>query len=118
MSPPSAADLVTALGNGYTQYADLKMRAPDAGVPAMLLEVDRVNESVDVLVAKLREVVVAERPAGSFSRQLFLGETLDTDRIDASYDAGVPRLSIPVAEQAKPRKISITGGERHKQLSS
>ncbi|MGX1887266.1 hypothetical protein [Streptomyces sp. NPDC055287] len=39
---------------GYTQYADLTMRAPDAGVPAMLLEVDRVNEPVDVLVAKLR----------------------------------------------------------------
>ncbi|WP_052769500.1 hypothetical protein [Streptomyces europaeiscabiei] len=39
---------------GYTQYADLTMRAPDAGVPAMLLEVDRVNEPVDDLVAKLR----------------------------------------------------------------
>jgi hypothetical protein len=39
---------------GYTQYADLTMRAPDAGVPAMLLEVDRVTEPVDDLVAKLR----------------------------------------------------------------
>ncbi|MEU3755781.1 replication-relaxation family protein [Streptomyces olivoreticuli] len=39
---------------GYTQYTDLTMRAPDAGVPAMLLEVDRVTEPVDDLVAKLR----------------------------------------------------------------
>ncbi|MFE4336957.1 replication-relaxation family protein [Streptomyces sp. NPDC056831] len=39
---------------GYTQYADLTMRAPDVDVPAMLLEVDRVNEPVDVLVAKVR----------------------------------------------------------------
>ncbi|WP_030964469.1 Hsp20/alpha crystallin family protein [Streptomyces sp. NRRL S-378] len=52
-------------------------------------------------------VLIAERPSGSFSRQLFLSETLDTDRIEASYEAGVLRLSIPVAEEAKPRKIEI-----------
>ncbi|WP_285439451.1 Hsp20/alpha crystallin family protein [Streptomyces sp. ISL-96] len=63
------------------------------------------------------EVLIAERPTGSFSRQMFLGETLDTERIDASYDAGVLRLTIPVAEQAKPRKISITGGSAPKQIS-
>lgn len=64
------------------------------------------------------EVVIAERPTGSFSRQLFLGETLDTDRIDASYEAGVLRLRIPVAEQAKPRKIAISGGDSRQQISS
>ncbi|MEU9981462.1 Hsp20/alpha crystallin family protein [Streptomyces sp. NPDC050856] len=63
------------------------------------------------------EVVIAERPAGSFSRQLFLGETLDTERIDASYDAGVLTLRIPVAEQAKPRKISISGAGERRQIS-
>jgi HSP20 family protein len=57
------------------------------------------------------ETVIAERPAGSFSRQLFLGEALDTDRVDASYEAGVLRLRIPVAEEAKPRKIAIAGGD-------
>ncbi|KAB8168920.1 Hsp20 family protein [Streptomyces sp. 3MP-14] len=62
------------------------------------------------------ESVIAERPVGTFSRQLFLGETLDTDRIDASYDSGVLRLRIPVAEQAKPRKIAISGGKRPKAL--
>ncbi|MET8248510.1 Hsp20/alpha crystallin family protein [Streptomyces sp. NPDC005202] len=56
------------------------------------------------------EMIVAERPTGSFSRQLFLGESLDTERIEASYDAGVLTVRIPVAEQAKPRKIQITGG--------
>ena len=55
------------------------------------------------------EMQVAERPLGVFSRQLFLGDTLDTERIDASYDAGVLTLRIPIAEKAKPRKISITG---------
>ncbi|MEU0410487.1 Hsp20/alpha crystallin family protein [Streptomyces griseorubiginosus] len=56
------------------------------------------------------ELIVAERPTGSFTRQLFLGDTLDTERIDASYDAGVLTLRIPVAEQAKPRRIQISGG--------
>ncbi|MER6035027.1 MULTISPECIES: Hsp20/alpha crystallin family protein [unclassified Streptomyces] len=57
------------------------------------------------------EMIVAERPTGTFTRQLFLGETLDTERIDASYEAGVLTLRIPVAEQAKPRRIQISGGD-------
>jgi HSP20 family protein len=54
------------------------------------------------------ELVAAERPRGIFSRQVVLGDNLDTDRISASYDAGVLALQIPVAEQAKPRKIAVT----------
>ena len=54
------------------------------------------------------EVLVAERPQGTFSRQLFLGETLDAERIEARYEQGVLTLTIPVAEKAKPRKVAIT----------
>lgn len=53
------------------------------------------------------ELIVSERPRGVFSRQLILGDTLDTDNVKASYDAGVLTLRIPVVEQAKPRKIEI-----------
>jgi HSP20 family protein len=56
------------------------------------------------------EVVVAERPHGKFTRQLFLGESLDADRIQASYDNGVLTLTVPVAEQAKARKVEISSG--------
>ena len=56
------------------------------------------------------EVVVSERPTGHFSRQLFLGETLDSERIEASCDNGVLTLRIPVAEAAKPRKVQISAG--------
>jgi HSP20 family protein len=55
-----------------------------------------------------REMVSAERPRGVFSRQLFLGENLDADKIEASYHDGVLRLTIPVAEKAKPRRIEIS----------
>ena len=58
-----------------------------------------------------REMVSAERPRGVFSRQLFLGETLDTAAIEASYAGGVLRLTIPVAEKAKPRRIQITSSD-------
>jgi HSP20 family protein len=61
------------------------------------------------------EMLAAERPRGVFSRQLVLGDNLDTEHIDAGYDNGVLTLRIPVAEQAKPRKISINGSANNRQ---
>ena len=55
-----------------------------------------------------RELIAAERPRGVFSRQLILGDNLDTENVGASYTAGVLTVRIPVAEQAKPRKIQIS----------
>jgi HSP20 family protein len=51
--------------------------------------------------------LVAERPMGPVSRQVFLSDSLDTDRLDARYDNGVLTLSIPVTEKAKPRKFEV-----------
>jgi HSP20 family protein len=53
------------------------------------------------------ELLIGERPHGTFSRQLFLGDTLDTDNLKAEYVDGVLVLRIPVREQAKPRKIDV-----------
>jgi len=53
------------------------------------------------------EMLATERPRGVFSRQLVLGDNLDLEKIEASYDGGVLRLLVPVAEKAKPRKIEI-----------
>jgi HSP20 family protein len=64
------------------------------------------------------EVIAAERPHGVFSRQLMLGDNLDTDKIAASYDAGVLTLRIPIAEEAKPRKISISTGSDRQAISA
>ncbi|HUW02246.1 MAG TPA: HSP20 family small heat-shock protein [Acidimicrobiales bacterium] len=62
------------------------------------------------------QVVASERPQGTFNRTLFLGDGLDPDRIDADYRDGVLTLTIPVAETAKPRKISV--GEAQTALAS
>ncbi|MFI9345602.1 Hsp20/alpha crystallin family protein [Streptomyces sp. NPDC052773] len=95
-------------------------------LPGVAAESIDVNVERDVLTVQAErrptygddaERVISERPTGSFSRQLFLGESLDTERIDASYEAGVLTLRIPVAEQAKPRKIAVMGGDR-KELGS
>ncbi len=58
---------------------------------------------------------LSERPLGVFSRQLFLGDALDTDHIDATYNNGVLVLRIPIAEKAKPRKIAVAGPEHTEQ---
>jgi HSP20 family protein len=65
-----------------------------------------------------REMLANERPRGVFSRQLVLGENLDTDKIEATYREGVLRLRIPVAEKAKPRKIAIGRADGHKAVGA
>jgi HSP20 family protein len=63
------------------------------------------------------QVQISERPQGTFTRQVVLADNLDTDHIEAGYEAGVLRLRIPIAEQAKPRKIEISGAAR-KQINA
>jgi len=95
-------------GDRYVVSFDLPGVAPDA------IDLD-VERNVLTVKAERRpqelgddvEMQVAERPRGVFSRQLFLGDTLDADHIEAGYDSGVLTLKIPIAAQAKPRKISI-----------
>ena len=96
-------------GEEFVVAFDLPGVSPDA------IELD-VERNVLTVKAERRptvkegdvEMQVAERPLGVFSRQLFLGDTLDTEHINATYDAGVLTLRIPIAEKAKPRKISIS----------
>ncbi|CAM5266488.1 Hsp20/alpha crystallin family protein [Streptomyces avidinii] len=63
------------------------------------------------------QMELSERPLGVFSRQVMLADTLDTERIEADYDAGVLTLRIPIAERAKPRKIAIGGESDRKQIT-
>ncbi|MBV8933990.1 MAG: Hsp20/alpha crystallin family protein [Kutzneria sp.] len=98
-------------GDEFVVAFDLPGVSPDA------IELD-VERNVLTVKAERRptaqgdvEMQVSERPLGVFSRQLFLGDTLDTDNINAGYEAGVLTLRIPIAEKAKPRKISIANVE-------
>ncbi|MVU77249.1 Hsp20 family protein [Nocardia sp. ET3-3] len=82
------------------------------GIDPQTLDLDIERNVVTVKAARPqldpdRSMFAAERTRGVFSRQLFLGENLDTDAIRADYRDGVLRLVIPVAEKAKPRKIEV-----------
>jgi HSP20 family protein len=88
------------------------------GIDAESLDIDIERNVVTVRAERPavdpdREMLATERPRGVFSRQLVLGDNLDTDRIEASYREGVLRLRIPVAERAKPRKIAVGRGDAH-----
>ncbi|TQC45713.1 hypothetical protein EEB14_30105 [Rhodococcus sp. WS4] len=93
------------------------------GVDADAIELDVERNVLTVHAqrptrADNQEMMASERPKGVFSRQLFLGDNLDTDRIAASYESGVLRLTIPVAERAKARKIEIAHTEDRKAVSA
>jgi len=64
------------------------------------------------------ELIADECPTGVFTRQVFLGDTLDTEHIKAEYDRGMLRLEIPVHESAKPRKVSIAGASTPQQINA
>jgi HSP20 family protein len=83
------------------------------GVAADTLDIDVERNVLTVRAERPRrsgdwELLASERPTGLFSRQLVLGDNLDLDRLEAAYDAGVLRLTVPVAEKAKPRKIEVS----------
>jgi HSP20 family protein len=94
------------------------------------VEVDSIDLGVERNVLTVRaerkdpagkdtELVAAERPRGIFSRQLILGDAMETDKIKAGYDAGVLTLRIPVTAQAEPRKIEIeTKGGQQPQIDA
>jgi HSP20 family protein len=64
------------------------------------------------------EMLASERPTGLFSRQLVLGDNLDLDKVSADYVDGVLRLTVPVAEKAKPRKVEVGRGSRSEEQSA
>jgi HSP20 family protein len=64
------------------------------------------------------EMIVAERPYGTFTRQVFLGETLDAEKIVADYAAGVLTLTVPVHEAAKPRSIHVTSSDHQQAVTA
>src|SRR5919107_630044 len=97
-------------GDNFYVYFDLPGVDPDSielTVERNVLQVkaQRQRQTKDGV-----ETVLSERPMGTFSRQLFLGDTLDTDSLEATYDNGVLTLRVPVSDRAKPRKISIGSG--------
>ena len=114
-----AAMPMDAYRQGDTFY--LKLDLPGLAMDAIDLTVEQnvltVRAERPPTSADGAEMIVAERPAGTFTRQVFLGDTLDPDQMAADYTAGVLTLAIPIHEAAKPRKVEITSHDA-KQIKS
>jgi HSP20 family protein len=116
-----AVMLMNAYRRGDTFYVELdlpgvKPDSIDLTVEQNVLTVRAQREAVDA--ARDIELIVSECPAGTFTRQVFLGETLDTAQIQADYSAGVLKLSIPIREAAKPRRVTITSSDEPGQIGA
>jgi HSP20 family protein len=107
-----AAMPIDAYRSGDTFVVDLDLPGVDKDSIDLTIE----KNVLSVHAARQRpdldgvELLVGERPQGSFSRQLFLGDSLDTSRVEASYTDGVLTIRLPIAEQAKPRRVPIGVG--------
>ena len=84
------------------------------GVDPASIDVDIDDRTLTIRAERRPETVegdqkwlVRERPSGTFARQLTLGYGVALDKIQAEYRDGVLSLRIPVAEEAKPRKVSV-----------
>jgi HSP20 family protein len=98
-------------GERFVVHFDLPGTAPDSIELTVERNVLTVHARRERTTTDDQELLIGERPYGTFSRQLFLGDSLDTDQIAASYRDGVLTLEIPIAERAKPRRVEIQGGD-------
>ena len=97
-------------GDQLVAHLDLPGVDPDSIEVTVEKNVLTVRAERTIPRGEDQEWLVSERPQGSFSRQLFLGEALDSEALEAHYDQGVLTLTVPVAEAAKPRKVEVTSG--------
>ena len=109
MSRPSSMPL-----DAWREGDDFVVELDLPGIDTEKLDIDVERNVLTIRAERLSHVpdaanvVATERSWGVFSRQLILGDALDTEKVDADYTAGVLKLRIPIAEKAKPRKIALS----------
>ncbi len=105
-------------GDSFYVHFDLPGVTADSIALTVEQNVLTVRAERNPVQADGAEMIVSERPSGIFTRQVFLGESLDPGKVAADYSAGVLTLTIPVREQAKPRSIQITSSDDRQAVSA
>jgi HSP20 family protein len=113
-APRSVPIDVYRRGDQFFIHLDLPGVDPDAVELTVEQNVLTVKAERHFDLEEGDELLVSERPQGTFTRQLLLGESLESDKLEAAYDQGVLTIKVPVAEQAKPRRVQISkSGSSH-----
>ena len=99
-------------GDAVTVYLDLPGIDPGSIDITAEKNVLTVRAERSFAPGEDQQVLVLERPQGTFTRQLFLSENFDLDKVEAHYENGVLSISVPVSEAAKPRRIEVQGGDQ------
>jgi HSP20 family protein len=117
---PGASVPMDAVRHGSQVFVSFDLPGVDPDTIDLSVERDvlTVTATRNFERAEGDEVLASERPQGTFTRRVLLGESLDTGRVEASHDHGVLTVTIPVAEQAQPRKITVGGAHRQAELTS
>jgi len=115
-----AAMPMDAYRKGDSFYVHFDLPGVQAGSIVLTVEHNVLTVSAERLPQRSNgaEMIIAERPSGTFSRQLFLGDALDTEHIAADYAAGVLTLKIPVRESAKPHSIHVATSDEAQPVGS
>lgn len=97
-------------GDHYVLSADLPGADPGS------IEVDVEDRTLTVRAKRSTpehgdvQWLAKERPGGTYARQLTVGRGIALDQLTATYNDGVLTLTVPVAAEAKPRRIEVTHG--------
>jgi HSP20 family protein len=110
--------------DAYRQDDHLVLQLDLPGVDPASVDVTFENGTLTIkaerrsAVGEDSKVLVSERPQGTFTRRFSLGENLDGERTEARYDNGVLSLTVPVAEQSKPRKVEVVTASQAPQTNA
>jgi HSP20 family protein len=113
----NAAGKRTMPMDAYRDGGQLIVHLDIPGIDPDSLELNVENNILTVKASRPRPQIensqwlVSERLHGTFTCQLHLSDGLDLDKIQADYDRGVLTIRIPVAEDAKARRIEIGGSQ-------
>jgi HSP20 family protein len=104
---PMPIDVYRA-GDEFVAFLDVPGVSPDSIELTVDKNVLTITAERPAFGTEGAKTLISERPSGQFTRRLHLGDGLDLGNVQAAYDQGVLKVTIPVAEQAKPRKVEVT----------
>ncbi|HEY2313128.1 MAG TPA: Hsp20/alpha crystallin family protein [Streptosporangiaceae bacterium] len=98
------------------QEVELRFDLPGIETDSIDVTVDRgvltVSAKRSEEYAEGEKPFVRERIMGSFTRRIRLSDSVDAEKIAASYDGGVLRVSVPLQERALARKVAVSTAAR------